>query len=388
MTVTEHSNDVVKYGIVGAGLMGQEHIENLLHIDDVLITCIADPHGPSIDKCQELLLAGSPPMAAAVKIFSTARELFEADLCDLAIISTPNYTHHEVMMNAYRYGNPKLHILVEKPLCTTIEHCREVIEVSKSHEGLSFVGLEYSYMPPIKRVITDTEAGRIGSVRMVAIRDHRYPFLRKVDNWNRFTANTGGTFVEKCCHFFDLFNRIVRPSVPISVMASGAQDVNHLDEVYDGKTSDILDNGYVIVEYSEGKRACLDLCMFAEASKSQEEVSVVGEKGKLEAFLPQLEVRTGIRGKHGCGAVRVETADDERIKYRGHHYGSSFLEHLDILKAVRAVKNGASAGVATADLNGGLLSVAIGKAAHISIAEKRIVQMSELLTEEELSRPI
>ena len=58
-----------------------------------------------------------------------------------------------------------------------------------------------------------------------------------MDNWNRFNENTGGTLVEKCCHFFDLMTLIAN-SNPVRVMASGAQNVNHLDERYDGKVND------------------------------------------------------------------------------------------------------------------------------------------------------
>jgi predicted dehydrogenase len=61
-------------------------------------------------------------------------------------------------------------------------------------------------------------------------------FLRKVNNWNRFNTNSGGTLVEKCCHFFDLMRLFVGGN-PVQVMASGAIDVNHKDEVYDGKVS-------------------------------------------------------------------------------------------------------------------------------------------------------
>jgi predicted dehydrogenase len=91
--------------------------------------------------------------------------------------------------------------------------------------------------------------------------------LDKVGDWNRFTENAIGTLVEKCCHFFDLMN-LVLDSEPVRVMASGAQDVNHLDESFGGRTHDILDNAYVIVEYSSGQRGLLDLCMFAEANTS------------------------------------------------------------------------------------------------------------------------
>lgn len=56
---------------------------------------------------------------------------------------------------------------------------------------------------------------------MLAIREHRFPFLAKVGDWNRFNRNTGGKLVEKCCHFIDLMNVIVRQH-PIRVYSSGA----------------------------------------------------------------------------------------------------------------------------------------------------------------------
>lgn len=59
-----------------------------------------------------------------------------------------------------------------------------------------------------------------------------------MNNWNRFNANTGGTLVEKCCHFFDLM-RLFAGANPVRVMASGAIDVNHKDERYDGKVTSI-----------------------------------------------------------------------------------------------------------------------------------------------------
>ena len=89
-------------------------------------------------------------------------------------------------------------------------------------------------------------------------------------------------------------------AAPLRVMASGGQDVNHLDEVYNGQNSDILDNAYVIVEWENGTRSSLDLCMFAEASVNQEELVAVGDKGKIEAFAPSHSAQT-----KGAGATEA-----------------------------------------------------------------------------------
>lgn len=194
--------------------------------------------------------------------------------------------------------------------------------------------------------------------------------------------------MEKCCHFFDLFNRILSPEYPETVFATGGQDVNHLNETYNGSVSDILDNAYVIVQYSDGSRASLDLCMFAEASHHQEEVVIVGHHGKLEAFLPQMEVRTGIRGQHCLQHVSTEIVDDDRIRYRGHHYGSSYLEHLDILENIRKSLGNCSHNSdnrpRTAGVVQGMVAVAVGIAAQMSIAQQRLVRMDEILKADEL----
>ena len=134
-----------------------------------------------------------------------------------------------------------------------------------------WVGMEYRYIRSIKRLIEEVDKGTVGNLHMVSIREHRFPFLKKVGTWNRLKKNTGDTLVEKCCHFFDLMNRIAGPEYfPKRVIASGGQNVNHLDEVYGGEKANILDNAYVIVEYdNNGPRMLLELCMFAEASKTR-----------------------------------------------------------------------------------------------------------------------
>ena len=230
-------------------------------------------------------------------------------------------------------------------------------------------------MPAVSELIKRVNEGLVGSVRMVSIREHRFPFLEKVDNWNRFNSNTGGTLVEKCCHFFDLMN-LITGDLPVRVMASGGQDVNHLDEKYEGLTPDILDNAYVIVEFDSGSRGMLDLCMFAENSEYQEELCAVGSIGKIETEVPSnasgitnSDIRIGMRKDQI--ASRENISVDPKIHDAGHHHGSTYYEHTSFINAIR---NNTKPEVS---LNDGLIAVAIGEAAEKSIKEGRVVQMSE-----------
>ena len=350
-----------RYGVIGTGMMGVEHIENINHIPGAVVAAFADPN--------ERSRAAAHTLTDGAVEFEDYRDLLASDLVDAVVIATPNFTHVNVLEAAMATD---LHILVEKPVCITVDDCRRVIEWSSGRQAVTWVGMEYRYMPPVTRLIREVKDGTVGELRMVAIREHRFPFLRKVGDWNRFNRNSGGTLVEKCCHFFDLMNEIVGRT-PRRVVASGGQDVNHLDETYHGEVPDILDNAYVIVEYDGGVRAMLDLCMFAEATKNQEEVVVVGDKGKVEAFLPEKSLRIGRRGQHFVGNVEEHHVDDDRITYHGHHHGSSQLEHLDFIETCR------SGAVPEVTLEDGLMAVAMGLAAQASIERNTWVDLAEIL---------
>lgn len=354
-------NQTVRYGIIGSGMMGVEHIENLRHTSGVEVTAIADPDPGSREFAGVIV-----PEAAH---YTNHQAMIEDDVCDAVVVASPNFTHVDVLKDLLATD---LHVLVEKPLCTTVEDCYTILELAEGREAITWVGLEYRYMPPIARLIDEVEAGAVGTPKMISIREHRFPFLEKVGDWNRFSENTGGTLVEKCCHFFDLMVQIM-PGRPVRVMASGAQDVNHLDEVYDGRVPDILDNAFVIVDFDDGGRGLLDLCMFAEATHNQEELSVVGAKGKVEALIPDDVVRIGRRGEHWIGGVETHPVVNEEIPYEGHHSGSSWVEHQKFRDAVLGITP------PEVSLFDGLLSVAIGAAAHRSIDEGRPVDLSEFL---------
>jgi predicted dehydrogenase len=344
--------------------MGVEHIQNVMAVDGAVVTAVSDPHPESIEWARLAVGLGTD-----LATFSDHRELLDADLVDAVVIASPNFTHHQILLDTLQRP---VHVLMEKPLCTTLEQCRDVVEAAEKaqHDRVIWMGLEYRYMPPTQRLLTELEAGTVGDVKMVAIREHRFPFLPKVDNWNRFSRNTGGTLVEKTCHFFDLMLQITRAR-PERVFASGSQSVNHLDETYDGETPDILDNAYVIVDFDDGSRGLLDLCMFAEASVNEQEIAVTGHLGKMEALVTESKLRVGRRAD-GQHVVETHEIHHEGIKHVGLHHGSSYLEHVDFAEAIRT---GSPPKVTLMD---GLRSAAIGFAAHRSIDSGLPVMMTEL----------
>jgi predicted dehydrogenase len=350
---------MIRYGIIGTGMMGWEHLRNLALVPDARVTAVADPEPQSRE-------IGRAAAGDGVSVYDDYHALLRDPAVDAVVIATPNHTHAAVLGDAFATDK---HILVEKPLCTTIDDCHRLIEAAERHRGVVWVGLEYRFVPTITRLIEQVHGGAIGRLHMLAIREHRFPFLVKVGNWNRFARNTGGTLVEKCCHFFDLMHLLTRQR-PLRVYASGAQDVNHLDERYDGAVPDILDNAYVIVDFDAGARALLDLCMFAENSANEMELAATGDQGKIEAFVPAHRIVLGRRDRLARDEETITI--DPTIRDAGFHHGATYYQHLAFLDAIRS---GTPPRIGVRD---GALAVAMGLAAEISARERRVVEMREL----------
>ena len=347
----------MRYGIIGTGMMGWEHIRNLALIPDAQVVAAADPDANSRDIARHT--------APGATIYEDYRELLRAPL-DAVVIATPNFTHADVLRDAFATDLP---ILVEKPLCTTIEDCHQLREGAARRRALVWVGLEYRFVPTVARLIEAVHGGAVGRLRMVAIREHRFPFLVKVGNWNRFARNTGGTLVEKCCHFFDLMALLTRQR-PVRVYASGGQDVNHLDERYDGAVPDILDNAFAVVDFDGGARALLDLCMFAENSANEMELAATGDAGKAEAFVPAHRLVFSRRDRLTRDEEQV--AIEPAIRDAGFHHGATYYQHRAFIDAIRSGRP------PLVSLDAGALAVAMGIAAEQSVRERRPVELREL----------
>ena len=349
----------ISIGLIGAGMMGQEHIQNFNLLDGVRVGAIADTNGSMRNTAAALCAQKITPIDDFEKLLADSS-------LDAFVIATPNFHHIDVLRPALETGKP---ILCEKPLCTTLKDTREVLSLLEANKQIFQVGMEYRFKPALADMIARVDAGETGRLHMLSIREHRFPFLQKVDDWNRFNRNTGGTLVEKCCHFFDLMRRIIS-SEPVRVMASAGRDVNHLDESYRGDVPDILDNAYVIFDFDNGARALLDLCMFAEASRHHEEFCAIGEAGKVECLLPQNIVARGARADWQMQSETVHV--EKKILDAGYHSGATYFQNQAFVRAVR----GEADVIVTAD--DGHRAVAMGVAAQMAAAQGRAVTMQEV----------
>jgi myo-inositol 2-dehydrogenase / D-chiro-inositol 1-dehydrogenase len=358
----------VRYGLIGCGMMGQEHLRNLALIDGAEVVAVYEP-----DAGMREIARGLVPGARFV---GSAEAVIDDTAVEALVITSPNHCHAQQLRDIA--ARRPLPVLCEKPICTNLADVAALAALPRDPRTPLWVAMEYRYMPPIAELLRLAHApageGNVtGGNTVLSIREHRYPFLEKVGDWNRFSRHTGGTLVEKCCHFFDLM-RLIMQADPVRLFASGAMNHNHVDERYAGEQPDILDNALVVLDFPDRRRALLELVMFADGSRYQEEISIVGPRGKLECkvpgptrFLPTetlgeppvAQLVVSPREPKGPRMVEIPVAPE--LLAAGDHNGSTWFQHRKFFDVVRG-----AAQPVEVSLRDGLKAVVIGLAAEAS----------------------
>lgn len=351
----------IRYGFIGCGMMGQEHLRNVALLPASSVSAIFEPD----DAMAARALALAP---GAVRVPSLESVVLSPAV-DCIVVTSPNFRHMAQLQQILALR--PLPVLLEKPACTTLEEVRQLQALALPAVPI-WVAMEYRYMPPVARLIEEAHGQHnTGPVTLFSIREHRFPFLEKVGDWNRFNRYTGGTLVEKCCHFFDLMRHLTR-SEPVRIYASASVANNHLDERYADGVPDILDNAYVVVDFASGQRALLELCMFAEGARYQEEISIVGPQAKVECFVPGPErfwpahlgapplPKLVLSPRHPKGPMELDVPVDAEALAAGDHNGSTLYQHQRFRKAMLGE------GPVEVSLADGLATVLMGLAAQES----------------------
>ena len=363
-----------RLNIIGAGMIGQEHLKVTLLEGRAEIYGIYDTSDYSIRKFRQVYSTLVPD--GDLKVYDSLTDACNDPAVDGLIICTPNYTHIDVVREAVKSGK---HILLEKPMVTRMEDAYELLDLTRDYPAVFQVGLQYRYKAIYAEARKEVlERKAIGDLKTITIVEHRLPFLDKIHQWNKFSKYSGGTLVEKCCHYFDLFNLFAQ-SRPKEVYAVGSQAVNFTDFEYHGEKSDILDNAFVTVTYENGVRCSFNLCMFSP--QFFEEITLCGDEGRLRAsenldYLTSSEAKTHFELL--CADHRPSVISSpcypKTIQNSG-HYGGTFFEHRYFIDNMEGIPTD------TASVEEGFWSIVVGAAAERSVHTGQIVKIDELLAE-------
>ncbi len=140
----------------------------------------------------------------ATKAYENIREMITKEKIDLAIVCTPHPFHRSPAEEAAMAG---AHVLVEKPLASTLGDCDAMIKTCENAGVRLGVVSQRRWYAPVKRVKDAIDAGKIGrpvlgTIQMLGWRDKEY---YDADAWRgTWQMEGGGVLVNQAPHQLDL----------------------------------------------------------------------------------------------------------------------------------------------------------------------------------------
>ena len=363
--------------VIGTGTIGQEHMYVATLLGRTRVHGIYDSQPQSMDSAEKNFKGYSEqPLIRYADLASACSD----PEVDALLICTPNHTHADVLKVAMRSGKP---IFLEKPMATTLADADAIVKANDAYPSFIQVGLQYRFKAQYLEAFYEVQQRQsVGVVKTISMSEYRPPFLDKVGQWNKFNQNSGGTLVEKCCHYFDLINLLAN-AMPLRVYASGGQAVNFLDFQKDGIPADIYDHAFVIIDYANGVRANFTLNMFCH--DFTEELVITGDRGRLianELFnvhqqQPSKATIALEKGEWGA-SKQTDVTYAREIEKSGHH-GATYYEHVAFADQLDGKKGEAATVVQ------GLWSIIVACAAQQSIETQQAVDIRAFMLENNLA---
>jgi predicted dehydrogenase len=183
----------MRFGVVGAGVIGQLRARSIREHPETELAGVADP----VTDAARRAVAGSAGTACP-----DLATLLALPQLDAVIISTPLPHHEEGVLAALAAGK---HVLCEKPLGNTVEGCRRMVDAARAAGRSLAVGFNHRYYPAIKFVKRVVDEGRIGAIDHVRVfggHDGLHNF--RADWQYRAPASGGGAMMDVGIHMTDL----------------------------------------------------------------------------------------------------------------------------------------------------------------------------------------
>lgn len=234
--------DKIKVGIIGSRFAADFHCDAYSRNENVEIAAVAAP-----DNLEEISRKWN-----IADTYEDYREMLTRKDIDLVSACVPNFLHHEIVVAAANAGK---HVVCEKPLATTVEDGRDMIEVCKKNSTRLFYAEDWCFSPALNRVDKLIEEGGIGKILYVKAKEvhngSHSPFAKNKESCG------GGCFIHLGVHpigyILYLLGKGKNPVVEATGKMNGGGELNFVHKDNGGE-----DFGMGMMRFGNGEFAFVE----------------------------------------------------------------------------------------------------------------------------------
>lgn len=248
----------VNVAVVGVGRMGANHARVLAEMDGVNLKAVCDANKEAAGK-----IAGKYFVPAH---YQDIQKLVDTEELDAVVIATPTTEHSKAAKICIE---KKLHVFLEKPMASTVEECREIIEQAKSNNVKVMIGHIERFNPVILKLRSFLAEKFLGDIYYIeTVRSGPFP--------KRLYGSKDGVVIDLAVHDLDLvdylFGRLNH------LYAQQIQTDSHNQDIY----------ARVMFKTKKGILGSSEFSWISP--RKERSISIYGDKGLLVGNLMDQEV--------------------------------------------------------------------------------------------------
>ncbi|MBI2422453.1 MAG: Gfo/Idh/MocA family oxidoreductase [Candidatus Hydrogenedentes bacterium] len=227
----------IKVAYVGCGAIAERlHIPDMLACADAEIVAFSDPMKAKAEQMRA-------QFAENARVYDSHKTMLKAGGIDAVVVSTPNIYHGPVAIDC---ANAKCHVLVEKPMATSIAEAKKMIEAAKKNKVQLMVNQCQRLFPAHKKAKEIMDSGIMGRVlHVTAMFGHEGP-----EHW----SPSGKWFFQKKNARFGAMADLGVHKADLIRYLTGEEivEINAFYETVEKKKTDVEDNFVSSLKFSNG----------------------------------------------------------------------------------------------------------------------------------------
>jgi predicted dehydrogenase len=231
-------------------MMGRNHLRHLAARDDAILVAVSDPDATARQQ--------SIALVPTVQAYAASSEMLAEEELDALVVAVPTTLHFPVAVEAIRHG---LHVLIEKPLASTIVDARQLIAAAHDAGVILQTGHIERFNPVVLKLAERLRGGdltRIHSIKTV----RGGPMPERIRDV--------GVAIDLATHDIDVMLYLLGEQ-PVRVSAESSRQVHTSHE-------DLL---YGLLHFPSGAIGLLDVNWLTP--EKQRRIVVLGAEGMFEA---------------------------------------------------------------------------------------------------------
>ncbi|TCP30826.1 putative dehydrogenase [Scopulibacillus darangshiensis] len=279
----------LKVGIIGAGSISDMHLQSYQKNERVTIEAICDYN--------EARAKEQAVKYGAAKVYNSYQRLLEDKEIDAVSICTWNNTHAEIAIAALNSGK---HVLVEKPLTTSVEKAQKIKEAVNASGKQLQVGFVRRYDANVQMLKRFIDSGELGGIYYA-----KASYLRRFGNPGGWFADKersgGGPLIDIGVHVIDVCWYLMGCPKVASVSGNTYHKLGNRSNVknlssyksadYDPDKNNVEDMANALIRFENGASLVVDVSFTLHAKNDETSVKIYGDKGGAEVE-PELAIIT------------------------------------------------------------------------------------------------